>query len=70
LEDSDDWISIDVEEFDRMLETKGARPMDVDGRVTEEGAAQSEAKNLQSLADKVQDFVEGEGTLKGAKFTE
>lgn len=36
----------------------------------EEKATHDQAERLKNLAGKVQDFVEGEGTLEGAKFDE
>jgi hypothetical protein len=36
----------------------------------EDRAAQEQAAKLQSLAKKVEDFVEGEGDLEGARFAE
>lgn len=43
--------------------------MDVDGEA-ENQAAEEQAKRLKDLAQKVENFVEGEGTLEGAAFEE
>ncbi|RDB28943.1 Protein ecdysoneless [Hypsizygus marmoreus] len=79
-EDSDDWLNINAQDFETMLEqTMGAsKPsgqsdaMDVDSPKTEEAAserlASQQAAKLKELAAKVENFVEGEGDLEGAKF--
>ena len=80
-EESDEWLNIDAENFDQMLEnglTKGkvkarqhANAMDVDGDETAENSLASEqAKRLKDLANKVEDFIEGEGDIEGAIFEE
>jgi hypothetical protein len=80
-EDSDDWLNVDARDFDNMLEkTMGASKneprdaMDVDKPEvwdTEEDRISTEqASRLQDLAQKVENFVEGEGHVEGAKFEE
>jgi hypothetical protein len=80
-EDSDGWQNIDAGDFDDMLEkTMGTfknKPQDVmevdkpEARETEEDRiAKERASRLQDLAQKVEDFVEGEGDAEGAKFEE
>jgi hypothetical protein len=77
-EDSDDWLNVDARDFDKMLEkTMGASPqddMDVDkleaGETNEDRITKEQASRLQDLAQKVENFVEGEGDVEGAKFEE
>ena len=82
-EDSDGWLNVDAQNFDDMLEkTMGAsrskrsglpENMDIDnpeGRTEEDRAANEQASRLQDLAQKVESFVEGEGSVGGAKFDE
>jgi hypothetical protein len=80
-EDSDDWLNIDAQNFDDMLQkTMGTSrnivqdTMDVDkpedGETEEDRIAKEQASRLQDLAQKVEDFVEGEGDVEGAKFEE
>lgn len=72
-EDSDDWMNVDAAGFDDMLERTRSQPqsqaMDVDaGDEAEERVAKEQASKLQDLAAKVQNFVEGEGDVEGARF--
>ncbi|KAI4520500.1 SGT1-domain-containing protein [Schizophyllum commune Loenen D] len=84
-EDSDDWLNVNADSFDAMLEERMGKPsqqtkdpdaMDVDPKdgqvaqqkVMEDKVANDEAKKLQDLANKVENFVEGEGDLEGARF--
>jgi hypothetical protein len=80
-EDSDDWLNVDARDFDDMLEkTMGTSrnklqdPMDVDKpeawETEEDRVSKEQASKLQDLAQKVGDFVEGEGHVEGAKFQE
>lgn len=75
-EDSEDWLTIDAENFDEYLEnvmgrnatsTKADMP-DFDDE--EERVANAQAARLQELASQVEEFVEGEGDLEGARFAE
>ena len=46
-------------------------PMDVDANgAQEERLAEAQASKLKDLAKKVEEFVEGEGDLEGARFAE
>ncbi|KAJ3513549.1 hypothetical protein NLJ89_g2881 [Agrocybe chaxingu] len=81
-EDSDDWLNVDAEDFDRMLEAtlgnadrgaaKDPNAMDVDNTngvlSTEDQLASEQAKRLKDLATKVENFVEGEGDMEGVRF--
>jgi hypothetical protein len=83
-EEPDDWLDIDAQDFDNVLEqTMGAstsmarsdqNAMDVDkpdsGETLEDRIAAEQASKLQNLAAKVEEFVEGEGDLEGATFEE
>ena len=82
-EDSDDWLTIDGQEFDKGLEAsfagaagnaKNSDAMDVDPQneteSLEDKLASEQAKKLRDLATKVENFVEGEGDLEGARFEE
>ncbi|EMD41652.1 hypothetical protein CERSUDRAFT_90221 [Gelatoporia subvermispora B] len=82
-EDSDDWLNVDAEDFDAMLEqnmggsTKASKSspdaMDVDTaarepKTAEDRMAEEQATRLKNLAQKVEEFVEGEGDVEGARF--
>ncbi|KAG6829290.1 hypothetical protein H0H92_005044 [Tricholoma furcatifolium] len=81
-EDPDDWLNVDSESFEAMLEqsmggksksTVQADDMDVDnfknGGTTEDDLlASAQAAKLKDLAQKVENFVEGEGDIEGAMF--
>jgi len=70
-EEPDSWLDIDAENFDSMLQNMApgqSNAMDVDQK--EEQLAQNQASKLKSLAQKVEEFVEGEGDLEGARFEE
>lgn len=73
-EESDDWLSIDAEDFETMLQdTMGPTKPDADAMEVdnaEDRIASEQASKLQNLAKKVEEFVEGEGDLEGARFTE
>ncbi|KAG6866852.1 hypothetical protein C0991_008788 [Blastosporella zonata] len=80
-EDPDNWLNIDSEDFEAMLEqSKGNRSnvhpdaMDVDAsegkEAAEERMASAQATKLKEFAAKVENFVEGEGDLEGARFEE
>ncbi len=79
-EDPDDWLHIEAAGFDEMLEkTMGVSkdneaasdPMNVDPQETDEDrVARAQAERLRDLAKKVEQFVEGEGDLEGARFAE
>ena len=73
-EEPDNWLDIDADNFDGVLQNMAPGgsnrydPMDVDKK--EEQLAQDQASKLKSLAQKVEEFVEGEGDLEGARFEE
>ncbi|ETW87564.1 hypothetical protein HETIRDRAFT_469700 [Heterobasidion irregulare TC 32-1] len=81
-EDPDEWLNIDSQSFDDMLEKKMGAPktdvpinpdaMDVDlseGELAKERKAEIEqASKLHDLAKKVETFLEGKGGIEGAEF--
>lgn len=73
-EEPDDWLNVDAENFDSSLQnmapgqSTGIETMDVDQK--EEQLAQEQASKLKSLAQKVEEFVEGEGDFEGALVEE
>ncbi|KAI0662562.1 SGT1-domain-containing protein [Cubamyces menziesii] len=81
-EDSDDWLNVDAADFDAMLEKsvgdkkgkgKATDAMDVDhaeGEDEDERVAKAQAARLKDLAKKVEEFVEGEGDIEGARFAD
>ena len=82
-EDADDWLNVDAEDLDAMLEktfgqsaagqtapASGNANVRADVSQEEEQLAQAQASRLQDLAKKVEEFVEGEGDLEGARFQE
>ena len=78
-EDPDDWLNIDSEEFEQMLEASRtkekqsealeANKMDVD-ESPEDRLASEQAKKLKELATKVESFIDLEGDIEGARFEE
>ena len=79
-EEPDDWLNVDAEDFDaKLAETIRSRPSNTEGDVNamdvdivdgEDAAAESQAEKLKGLAKKIENFVEGEGTLEGAVLDE
>ncbi|KAI0374444.1 SGT1-domain-containing protein [Pilatotrama ljubarskyi] len=79
-EDLDDWLNVDAADFDAMLEKtvglgkgkgKAGDAMDVDASEDEdERIAKAQAARLKDLAKQVEDFVEGEGDVEGARFAD
>jgi hypothetical protein len=80
-EDNDDWLIVDPQDFDEMLgktlgtkteDQKTSNAMDIDGPRddAEEHAAATQAARLKELTSKVENFVEGEGDIEGARFEE
>ncbi|KAJ7785945.1 SGT1 protein-domain-containing protein [Mycena metata] len=75
-EDSDQWLNVDAQDFENMLETtmgtsRQQNAMEVDPNEeesAEDRLASEQASRLQNLASKVEEFVEGEGDLDGARF--
>ena len=76
--DSDDEMRMDDNEPINWPTTKGkgkgkekATTMDVDDTETDEDRlAKAQAEKLRDLAKKVEEFVEGEGDVEGARFAE
>lgn len=79
-EDSDEWLNVDATDFEAILEKtlqqgsgkEGATDaMAVDGVADDEDRiAKLQAERLRDLAYKVQDFIEVEGDVEGARFAE
>ena len=82
-EESDEWLNLNAEDVDQMLEdsrTKGkpkarqnGNAMDIDEKTAESAEdrlTSEQAKRLKDLANKVENFVEGEGDVEGAIFDE
>lgn len=80
-EDPDDWLNVDAQEFEQMLENtlkrpkasdqRGSNAMDIDDSnlaSDEDPIASKQAKQLKDLASKVEGFIQGEGELEGALF--
>jgi len=70
-EDSDAWLNIDASDFDAMLEKNlsqaPSKPDEASG--TEEDRVEKEqVSRLHNLAMKVEEFVEGQGDIEGARF--
>jgi hypothetical protein len=72
-------MNVDAEDFDtKLAETMrahhgaeaDANAMDVDGTTAEDDIATAQADKLKGLARKIENFVEGEGTLEGAVMEE
>ncbi|KAJ7293224.1 SGT1 protein-domain-containing protein [Mycena rebaudengoi] len=75
VEDSDEWLNVDANDFEHMLETtmgssktQDAMQVDHEGESAEDRLASEQASRLQNLASKVEEFVQGEGDLEGARF--
>jgi hypothetical protein len=81
-EDGDEWLNIDAQDFDEILEkTMGSskaeaqrqtNSMDVDEpkAEAEDRLASAQAAKLKELATKVEQFVEGDADIEGARFEE
>ena len=80
VEEPDGWLSVNAEDFDaKLAQVMQAQPrkgggdgntIDVDNDDVADTVAQVQAKKLKGLARKIEDFVEGEGTLDGAVLDE
>ena len=76
-EDPDDWLNIDSQNFEDMLqrasgagdETKPSDAMDVDQKFMERTTT-TQTSQVRNLASKVEEFIEGEGDVEGAMFAE
>jgi hypothetical protein len=79
-EDDESWLSIDAEDFEAKLEKTMSQAqktvqddaMDVDSPEVskEDRMASEQAVRLKELANRVEQFVEGEGDIEGARFSE
>ena len=80
-EDSEDWLTIDADNFDKMLEeTLGKKKSKIQPDTSavntestesaEDELVSEQAKQFVDLANKVESFVEGEGDMEGARFEE
>ncbi|KAI6031978.1 SGT1 protein-domain-containing protein [Pisolithus microcarpus] len=72
-EDSDEWLNVDNSSFDAMLtqSVTNGEPgrYDIDSNGQEGNRlAQQESERLHDLASKVEQFVQGQGDLEGARF--
>lgn len=71
-EDSDEWLNVDNSSFDAMLTqsvTNGEPDVNIDSNGQEGNRlAQQESERLHDLASKVEQFVQGQGDLEGARF--
>lgn len=73
-EDSDEWLSIDADHFEEILQghnhkNKQSEAMNIDGTLAQD-ASSTQASQLRDLASKVEEFIEGEGDVEGARFAE
>ncbi|KAI0935983.1 hypothetical protein AcV5_004245 [Taiwanofungus camphoratus] len=82
-EDSDEWLNVNADDFDSMLEknyagqyttkpnsSSDAMNIDKSEETQEDRLAKDQASRLQNLAKKVEEFVEGEGDIEGARFAD
>lgn len=79
-EDDESWLTIDAQDLETQLQeslghTKKLRRedvMDVNSLEisAEDRIASEQASRLKDLASKVEQFVEGEGDMEGARFEE
>ncbi|TFY56123.1 hypothetical protein EVJ58_g7833 [Rhodofomes roseus] len=77
-EDPDDWLNVDADTFDSMLEQNfgskdSSNAVDVDATSAESAenrAAKQQATRLHDFAKKMEEFVEGEGDIEGARFAD
>ena len=81
-EDSDDWMNVDADDVEDVLAQRMGISKDVsvenahtnaqlrDEGTAEDRGAHEQASRLRNLAQKVEEFVEGEGDMEGAMFKE
>ncbi|KAL4068293.1 SGT1 protein-domain-containing protein [Scleroderma yunnanense] len=75
-EDSDEWMKVDASSFDEVLThaidnaspEKDQSAMDVDSEGGGNRFIQEQSDKLHNLAQKIEQFVEGQGDLEGARF--
>lgn len=79
LDDPDDWLTVNAEDLDRVLQNNMSRnaprtnrKMDVDphSETEEHDTTHAQVAKLRDLAKKVDAFVTGEGDVEGAMFEE
>ena len=79
LDDPDDWLTVNAEDLDRVLQDNmshnaphTSREMDVDPHSETEGheTTHVQVAKLKDLAKKVDAFVAGKGDVEGAMFEE
>ena len=68
-EDSTAWLELDPEGLEELLRQRGGEKLR-DESQREDAMAEAFADPLTSFAQKVEGFVEGEGSLEGAMFDE
>ena len=82
--DAEDWLNVDTEGLDAVLEGSRKQPQQGaaqdsagvdktnlnDSPATEDQIATEQTARLRDLAQKVEDFVDGKGDLEGAVFSE
>ncbi|WVQ93806.1 hypothetical protein IAU59_000884 [Kwoniella sp. CBS 9459] len=71
-EDSDKWLEVSPDELDDMLMSSMGRANKAqgDGKEALDGLDNEDGKALQDLAEKVQEFVGGQGDMTGARFAD
>jgi len=82
VEDPDDWLTVNAEDFDSVLQEKirlneapsTSHAMDVDhpshSENEDDGMTTAQVAKLRDLANKVDAFVAGKGDVEGAMFEE
>ncbi|KAI9442367.1 SGT1-domain-containing protein [Lactarius indigo] len=75
LDDPDDWLTVNAEDLDRVLEGNmsytaphTSRKMEVDPESEEHDTTHDQVTKLRDLANKVDEFVAGKGDIEGAMF--
>ncbi|KAF5384722.1 hypothetical protein D9757_006218 [Collybiopsis confluens] len=72
-EDSDDWLNIDADNFEdsfQQNQSKLGDAMDVDRNPAQPAASTDASSQLRDLASRVEEFIEGEGDVEGARFAD
>ena len=72
LEDPDDWLNVNPEDLDRVLQESMSHEMgvDPDSENEERDTTHTQVTKLRDLAKKVDAFVAGKGDVEGATFEE
>ncbi|KAH9176602.1 SGT1-domain-containing protein [Lactarius sanguifluus] len=75
LDDPDDWLTVNAEDLDRVLQDNmnhtthhTSHKMEVDPESEERDSTHAQVAQLRDLANKVDAFVTGEGDIEGAMF--